>query len=52
MIPAQQSVIQFIISQDETSFEVGAMAFNNVPQNLIMTNTLINATFENKATEY
>lgn len=39
--------IQFLISQDESVFEVGAVAFNDVPQTVIMTNALINVAFEN-----
>ncbi|MET3290926.1 UNVERIFIED_CONTAM: Ca2+/Na+ antiporter [Brevibacillus sp. OAP136] len=38
--------IQFILSTDETSFEVGALSFNDVPQNELTKASLLKTVFE------
>ncbi|WP_339221020.1 hypothetical protein [Paenibacillus sp. FSL W7-1332] len=38
--------LQFLLS-DEDFFEVGALSFNDVPQNTLMTNSLLAKIFEN-----
>lgn len=40
---------QFVLNMDEGTFEVGALSFNDIPQNKLITAVLMNEVFENNS---